>query len=276
MLVETDKTPAYNIHTFRRTIWAFYRTQKRAFPWRETADPYEILVSEIMLQQTQTSRVEQKYEPFLKRFPNVETLAGASMAEVLAMWQGLGYNRRAQALWKMAKIIRDEFCGVVPNDQEALVALPGIGEATASAMRVFAWNEPAVFIETNIRRVFIHFFFAHATTVADADIMPLVARALPRKRAREWYSALMDFGAHLPKIIKNPNHKSKGYAKQSRFKGSSRQTRGLIIKFLLTNGPSTTERIGKETKDDRLEKILANLTEEGLLVKNKKRYAVIS
>jgi len=276
-MIETmgkHKAPVRKIQAFQRAIWTFYKTNRRDFPWRNTTDPYKILVSEVMLQQTQTSRVETKFEPFLEQFPSVEVLAQASLADVLTAWQGLGYNRRAVALAGAAKMLCENFDGKIPNDQSVLVSLPGIGEATAYAIRAYAFNEPVVFIETNIRRVFIHFFFADKEAVADADIVPLVEYALDRTRPREWYSALMDYGAYLSKITKNPNRKSKHYLKQSRFEGSRRQARGAVLKFLLERGPSTKERIARQIKHRELEAGLADLTQEGIVLKKKRTYAI--
>lgn len=202
-------------------------------PWRETQDPYRILVSEIMLQQTQVARVVEKYPRFIKAFPNFKALDKAQLAKVYGLWQGMGYNRRALALKKTAHIIVNDYNGALPQTNEELCALPGIGKATASSIMAFAFNLPAVFVETNIRTVFIHFFFKNGKKVADEEILPLVEMCLYKKNPRVWYWALMDYGTMLKKIGEDKNTRSKHYKKQSRFEGSRRQKRGKILKILL-------------------------------------------
>ena len=145
--------------SFQRFLSLFYASCGRDLPWRGTIDPYRILVSEFMLQQTRVERVLSKYPEFLGRFPDIEVLARAPRHEVLLAWQGLGYNRRALALHETARRVRDEFHGMVPLDRTLLDSLPGIGRATAGAIVVFSTNRPEIFIETNIRRVYIHLFF---------------------------------------------------------------------------------------------------------------------
>jgi A/G-specific adenine glycosylase len=176
--------------------------------WRHSDDPYRILVSEIMLQQTQVERVAVKYPTFIAAFPDAATLARAPQSAVIAAWQGMGYNRRAIALKKCAEKITDEYGGTVPRDPDVLATFPGIGPATASSICAFAFNLPVVFIETNIRRVFIHSFFPDKEIVTDQEILPLVERALDREQPRVWYWALMDLGTELKKQMPNPNRKS--------------------------------------------------------------------
>lgn len=144
---------------FVAAVWRNYTERGRHFPWRETADPYAIMVSEFMLQQTQTARVVPKYEAWLLRFPTVQSVADATLSDVLSLWSGLGYNRRAKFLYEACKTIRAEHGGALPRDAERLDALPGIGAYTARAIAAFAFNAAEVFIETNIRSAFIHFFF---------------------------------------------------------------------------------------------------------------------
>lgn len=225
--------------TFQKKIWEFYKENGREFPWRNTSDPYKILISEVMLQQTQTSRVLPKYEEFLKRFPKIENPAKASNEEVLRAWSGLGYNRRALYLKRAAEIlVRDKFSLSLRAKRgnltpEFLQTLPGIGPNTAGAIFVFSTNNPHVFIETNIRRVFIHEFFKDKEKISDKEILKLIEQTLDKKKPREWYYALMDYGAYLAKTEVNPNRKSKHYVRQSKFEGSVRQTRGQILKILL-------------------------------------------
>lgn len=220
-------------------------------PWRETSDPYMIFVSEVMLQQTQVDRVKPKYEAFIFFFPNFRKLAGAPLPKLYGAWQGLGYNRRALGLKKSAQKVTAEYGGKLPQTLEELEALPGIGPATAASITAFAFNQPVVFIETNIRRVFLHHFFADKKNVDDAKIRKLVEITLDKKNPREWYWALMDYGSYLAKTLpKNPNQRSRHYAKQSAFKGSKREARGAIIRFLLKEKTGTSTNIIKNLKLD--------------------------
>jgi len=267
---------AATIRAFRAKIRAHYRAHARSMPWRETSDPYRILVSEIMLQQTQVDRVRLKYEVFLEAFPDIAALAAAPLERVLALWQGLGYNRRAVALHRGARIIQADHRGLVPDDTAALVALPGIGAATASAIRAFAFDAPVVFLETNIRRVFIHEFFPGAETVADVELLPLVAAALDRRRPREWYYALMDYGSALAREVPNPNRRSRGYARQSPFAGSDRQLRGAILRVLVGKAPQTGSGIERAVEGDRerVLRLLADLEREGFVQRVGRRFGI--
>jgi len=204
-------------------------------PWRRTRDPYQILVSEIMLQQTQVARVLEFYPRFIARFPDFRRLSRASLRLVLKEWQGLGYNRRALMLKKLSGVIMERHGGTLPADHELLLELPGIGKATAGAVLAFAFRKPAVFIETNIRRVYLHFFFPGCGGVRDAEIFPLVVETLDRRNPREWYYALMDYGAMLAKTVRNPNRRSAHFKTQSRFRGSLREGRGAIIRAFSTD-----------------------------------------
>jgi len=218
---------------FRTTVYGYYERHGRRFPWRETADPYRILVSEVMLQQTQAPRVLLKYEEFVRLFPDAATLAAASLHDVLSAWQGLGYNRRALALKQSAERIVTLHGGIVPRDEESLVSLPGVGPATACAVRVFAFNEPVILIETNIRAVFIHHFPPQEESVADSNLRPLIEKTLDRNNPRRWYNALMDYGTFLKKAHANPARKSAHHRRQSPFEGSVRQVRGAILRLIL-------------------------------------------
>ena len=185
--------------SFQKHIWKYYHSSGRDFAWRNTKDPYAILLSEIMLQQTHVSRVEEKYPQFLSVFPTVAELANASLASVVRAWQGMGYNRRAKHLKHAAEIITEQYSGYVPDAWENLVNLPGIGPATTGGVLSSAFNKPVVFIETNIRRVFIHHFFQNKEGVGDREILPLVEQTLDHHNPREWYWALFDYGTHLAK-----------------------------------------------------------------------------
>lgn len=271
------------IRTFQNTIWKYYRAHGRDLPWRRTHDPYRILVSEIMLQQTQVERVLKFYPDFLKKFPNVRALAKAPLRDILIQWQGLGYNRRALNLKRAAVIVVRDYNGKLPRDRAVLESLPGIGSCTAGALLTFAYNLPAPFIETNIRRVFIHFFFPNRKNISDAKITPLVKiileRACPpkRPRRREWYYALMDYGAMLGRTVaKNPNRQSRHYTRQSKFEGSNRAVRGKIIKALAGRGSFNLSFLSRtiEEPQHRMEKVIQYLLREGLIRKKDNAYVL--
>ena len=271
-----QQTNEVKIRAFRTKVRAHYRRHAREMPWRETRDSYRILVSEIMLQQTQVDRVRVKYGEFLSAFPDLTTLAAAPLDRVLAAWQGLGYNRRAVALHRCARILTLEHRGEVPDDTAALVALPGIGTATANSIRAFAFDAPVVFIETNIRRVFIHEFCPGREAVADAELLPLVAAALDRRSPREWYYALMDYGAALARQVTNPNRRSRAYKRQSRFEGSDRQVRGAILRALVGGSALTGSGIVRAAGGDseRVLRLLGDLEREGFLQRAGRRFRI--
>jgi A/G-specific adenine glycosylase len=262
------------LRSFKALIWKYYREQGRRMPWRKTNSPYRILVSEVMLQQTGVARVLSKYREFLATFPTMKALAEAGVEDVLAIWQGLGYNRRALALRDTARLIREKHGGRVPRTTDELSALPGIGRATASAVIVFSFNIPLVFVETNIRRVFIHFFFPTGTDIPDSALLPLVEKALDRVNPREWYYALMDYGASLRGTGRNPNTRSSVYTRQSPFEGSLRQLRGRVLQVMLSlrsaDAPGILRALPRP--DPRLARALGELVAEGFLRESKGRY----
>lgn len=260
---------ADSIDLFRAFIWDFYRQNKRSFMWRNTQDPYAIVVSEIMLQQTQTHRVEQKYEQFMAAFTSFEQLAQSSLYDVLSAWQGLGYNRRGKYLHQIAVKVMEQYDGVLPDNPEVLVSFPGIGPATASSICAFAFNSPTVFIETNIRAVFIDSFFYNCTDVHDKELLPLIAATVDVDNPREWYYALMDYGVFLKKMGSNPSRKSKHHAKQSCFEGSDRQLRGAIIRILVAHRMLKQEDLTVffPTDSARILVIVEQLIKEGFIVK---------
>lgn len=256
-----------SIKQFRQIVYTYYARHARTLPWRETHDPYRVLVSEIMLQQTQVSRVLQKYRSFLHRFPTIQMLAKARLRDVLKEWQGLGYNRRALLLHRCARTVVLNYKGKIPCQREILRGLPGIGEATSGALRAFAYNAPEVFIETNIRSVFIHHFFSDKKNVSDKKLLIVIGKALDRKNPRKWYSALMDYGVFLKNTLTNPSRKSLHYKKQSPFKGSRRQIRGRILKFLAKKNRAKEPAMRLYLCVDKaaLSEILASLCKEGLV-----------
>jgi A/G-specific adenine glycosylase len=258
---------------FKEAIWNYYKTFGRSFDWRQTHNPYHIFVSEVMLQQTQTYRVAPKYREFITRFPTFSDLARASVKDVVATWSGLGYNRRALFLQKSAQIIEHEYNGILPNKSEILITLPGIGKATAASICAFAFNMPTIFIETNIRTVYIHHFFAGRPQVTDAEIIPLVTQTIDEQNAREWYYALMDYGVMLKQTIPNPSKRSAHYTIQSKFAGSDRQIRGMILKLLTTEILSKQQLFDSiDRQPERIEKILNQLINEGFIVPIQDRF----
>jgi A/G-specific adenine glycosylase len=266
-LIVPDKLTADAVRTFQRMVLDYYRRCGRDLPWRTTADPYRILVSECMLQQTQVDRVLPKYNEFLGRFPDAAALAQAPLHQVLSAWSGLGYNRRAQALKRCAEVIMTLYNGKVPDTQAALEQLPGIGPYTARAVCVFAYNQPRIVLETNIRAVYIYYFFPGQTSVQDADLLPFVEKTLHRRNPRRWYNALMDYGAMLKKAFGNPSRASARYIRQSPFRGSSREIRGAIIKSLLMYKACTEAMLSKKTGFDlqKVKAVTEKLMEEGLV-----------
>lgn len=259
-------------HEFQQVVWGYYHEHARDLPWRVpeadgTFSPYKILVSEIMLQQTQASRVVPKYQTFITRFPTVRVLAEAPLADVLVEWSGLGYNRRAKFLWQAARQIQADYDGVFPRSIDALVALPGVGHNTAAAVMAYAYNTPVAYVETNILTVFIHHFFRDSEGVGDKDLLPIIKEALDHEHPREWYWALMDYGAHIKSTVGNLSRYSKHYAKQPAFKGSKRQVRGAVLRQLVS-GPRSQRELAKIITDERLGEVLGDLIKEALIIKS--------
>lgn len=261
---------------FRKIIYSHYQANGRHLPWRRTRDPYRILVSEIMLQQTQVERVRNYYDRFIKRFPNFRALTRASLREVLAIWQGLGYNRRALALKRLAEIVVKDYGGILPRDRRLLEALPGAGPSTAGAVMAFAWSLPSVFLETNVRTVFIHHFFPRRRAVKDTEILPLVKTSLDRRNPREWYFALMDYGAWLKAQGVNASRRSALRRQQPPFKGSNRELRGRIVALLTTRRAATASALVRAlgVSKKRLMPVVEELRREGFLKKEARRYAI--
>ena len=266
----------------------------RDLPWRRTYDPYAIWISEVMLQQTQVSRVDGRWQRWLERFPTVDALAAAAPSDVLEEWQGLGYNRRALSVHRAAQAI-SEAGGIFPQDPKELVKLPGIGPATAAGIRAFAFNLHGVYLETNVRTVFLHELYPQAEGVPDSELVPLVDLTCPASvtdaandataelTPRSWYYALLDYGAYLKKTIPNPSRRSKSHVKQTRFEGSHRQKRAELLRVLLAHkdeGGAVFETLhqelcqievnaGRETLDEQVTLgLLEELAKEGFCQKN--------
>ncbi|MBI4250767.1 A/G-specific adenine glycosylase [Candidatus Uhrbacteria bacterium] len=275
--------PSYSF--FRRTILTWYRKHGRHdLPWRTTRDPYNILVSEVMLQQTQIPRVIQKYREFLRAFPTLRALAAARARDVLSCWQGLGYNRRGLYLQRATQQIMDRFHGTFPKNVAQLESLPGIGPYTARAVAVFSWNSPELLLETNIRRVMLHFFFPDQDRVPDSLIEPLLQKVLYKKDPRTWYWALMDYGAGPLRKIMNPNRRSKHYSRQSKFEGSRRYVRAKVVSLLLSRKRAmASDAIVRVLTNDThckeyvmrhgISEVLDALVREGMIQLNGRSYA---
>lgn len=238
----------------------------RDMPWREDTRPYYVLVSELMLQQTQVDRVVPKFEAFITRFPDEKMLADASLAEVLGLWSGLGYNRRARFLHEAAKKIQTEFDGVFPDTKTDLLSLPGVGEGTSGAILTYAFNQPVLFVETNVRTVYFHHFFVDGEKVSDTEILSYLAATIDKEHPREFYWSLMDYGAWLKKNKTGRISQSSHYRKQTALKGSVREVRGQIIRLLVGGSLSRQEIETQLTVDTRFEKAVTGLIRDGLLI----------
>lgn len=263
------------MNEFIEIVWEHYAKNGRDLLWRipgpdGSFDPYKIMVSEIMLQQTQVPRVAVKYEEFLSQFPNTQALAKAPLSKVLIAWQGLGYNRRAKYLHEAAKKIQKQHDGKIPRNKEELIKLPGIGPNTAAAVLVYTYNSPEVFIETNIRSVFLHHFFQDRDDVTDKEILKLVEETL-QESPRDWYWALMDYGTFIKRTHGNPNKRSKSYVRQSKFTGSDRQIRGMVLKEL-SIGSKSSKELQTNVQDVKVVRIIEALEREGLIAKTDQNY----
>ena len=246
------------------------------FPWRQDIAPWGVLVSEFMLQQTQTGRVIPYWERWMRLWPKPEDLARASLEETLREWSGLGYNNRARRLRECARIIAEDYGGTVPATPKDLQRLPGIGAYTAGAVACFAYNYPSVFIETNIRATVIHFFFPDRLDVSDAEMLPILESVLDKRNPRKWHWALMDYGAALKKITPNPSRRSIHYARQSPFQGSFRQIRGRLLRSLVSQGPASAMELGKRTGTETgdIYKALDALIKDAMVAENAGIYRI--
>ena len=247
---------------FQRLVRDKGRQLYRPMPWREQPTLYYVLVSELMLQQTQVARVLPKFAEFTARFPDFEALAAASLDQVLVAWQGLGYNRRAKFLHQTAQAIMQ---GAPTATQADLTKLPGIGPNTAGAIMNYTYNHPTPFIETNIRTVYFHHFFAEASAVTDKQLLNLVATTMDQDNPCQWFWALMDYGTELKRQGRGRLTTSRHYKKQSRFEGSLRQMRGEIIRRQAA-GETLEDIVQALSSDPRFVPALEGLQRDGLLV----------
>lgn len=250
---------------FVSIVKQYFSLHGRKLPWRDDASPYQVYVSEVMLQQTQVPRVVSKYNEFIKAYPDWNALCSAAFAQVLRLWNGLGYNRRAKFLKEAACIVVREYDGTLPNEIHSLEKLPGIGPATARSIAAFAFNKPVVFLETNIRTAYIYHFFGDTESVADSDLIPFVEKTLDRENPGGWYSALMDYGTMLKKTAGNHSRRSKAYTRQSSFKGSVRYIRGKVLRLLAAENSMKFEDLERACEDKRTGPVLKTLQEEGFL-----------
>ena len=261
---------------FRDEVWAFGRAHRREMPWRYTDDPYAVLVSEVMLQQTQVPRVLGRFEAWMDAFPTVDALAAAPLAAVLGCWQGLGYNRRAMALKRSAEQVVERFGGRMPCDVEELRTLPGIGPATAAAILDYAYRTPTPFIETNVRAVYLHHFFADADDVPDSALAPIVAATWDADDPRGWGYALMDYGSWLKRAFPNPSRRSRHHTRQSPFEGSRRQKRARLLRAVMADpgmdAAEYAEDVGLEA--GVAAEVLEELAREGFLRRDAETWSV--
>lgn len=277
--------PRSDLPTFVARVAAHGRELYRDLPWRRTRDPYAVLLSEVMLQQTQVPRVVVRYEAWLAEFPTIDSLAAAPLARVLEAWQGLGYNRRAVALHRAAEQVAQRFAAALPADETLLRSLPGIGPATAAGVLAFAFDLPAVYLETNVRAVFLHELLADCDRVRDREIVPLVSAAVQEAARqglspREWYYALLDYGAQLKRTQPNPSRRSAHHTRQSRFEGSRRQKRARLLREVIARPGLPVEEYARSlaaveraaSRDaptvDGVAGILEDLAAEGFLVRD--------
>ncbi|USN45730.1 MAG: Fe-S cluster assembly protein HesB [Candidatus Woesearchaeota archaeon] len=268
--IRSSSITSTTILAFRKKIFSFYKKNARDLPWRKTTNPYNILVSEVMLQQTQVDRVKEKYILWIKQFPDFETLAKAPLSHVLTVWSGLGYNSRAKRLQDLAKIVVTDLHGVLPDGPEELQKLPGIGPYTSKSILIFAKNRPLATVDTNIRRILMH-EFSLPTTYSEKQIEELALLLLPRRRSRDWHNALMDYGSLVL------TSKKTGIApktKQSTFQGSTRWYRGQILKLLTEKKNVTKKSIYTNYEKELIDPIIKNLISEGLICEKKDRISL--
>jgi A/G-specific adenine glycosylase len=262
----------------QQLVYSYYAGHRRDLPWRDGADSYRVLVSEVMLQQTQVDRVIPRFTAFMQQFPDARSLADAPLANLLAAWQGLGYNRRALNLQRAARVMVEQWGGSIPDDPVLLQQLPGIGPYTAGAIASFAFNRPQLFLETNIRAVLLHFFFADQEGITDKQLLPVADAVLDRENPRTWYNALMDYGSDLKRRFPNPSRRSRHHTVQSRFEGSDRQIRGAVLRLLLGSDGMTVRALQKQldVEAERFTRILAGMVKDGFIQKTGRTFIIPS
>lgn len=266
-----------DLRRFCTTVKSYYKRCGRDFTWRKTRDPYRVLVSEIMLQQTQTQRVAERFPLFLRDFPNLRALARAPQSDVIRAWEGLGYYRRARNLHRAAQAVVELHDGRIPESYDALRALPGVGAYTAAAVSAFAFDCGVPMIETNIRSVYLYVFFKGARLVSDREILELVAATMPAKNVRDWFYALMDLGVELKRQRPLINHASRYHKIQSPFKGSDRRVAAQVLRHIVrSTRPVSKAAIAKEiqrsiedVRSEQIERALTRLEREALIVRVK-------
>lgn len=251
-----------NTEEFRELVWNEARARYRDMPWRDDPSFYHVLVSEVMLQQTQVSRALIKFDEFMAAFPTIEDLATASLADVLRVWTGLGYNRRAKFLWQAAQQV---VANGQPKTAKDLERLSGVGKNTAGAIMNYVYEVATPFIETNIRTVYIHHFFADSFEVTDKELLALVESTMDTEQPRQWFWTLMDYGSYLKSTQGALLNQSKHYKKQSPLKGSVREVRGQIIRELAVNLMTEAALREAVNADERFELALVGLVKDGLV-----------
>jgi A/G-specific adenine glycosylase len=264
------------IDAFKEAVYSNYREAKRVFPWRTNTNPWGVLVSEFMLQQTQTERVVEYWNKWMDKWPSPKIFHKASLEDALRAWSGLGYNRRCCHLKDCARRIVKEYDGEIPDKPGDLEQLQGIGPYTARAVPCFAYNVPTVFIETNIRAALLHFFFKEEDQVKDKELIPILKACLDEEDPRTWYWALMDYGAALKRLTPNPNRRSAHYTRQSPFAGSFRQLRGAVIRALI-QGPADKEELKKRSgvkRDEDLYLAVGALEKEQMVAESRGIYRI--
>jgi len=266
----SDAPSTDEVAAFKAAVLRLYEREGRDLPWRRRVGPWAVLVSEVMLQQTQVSRVEPRYRSWMERFPDAAALARAELAEVYEAWRGLGYNSRALRLRETARVCDERYGGVPPADERLLLELPGVGRYTARAVLAFAYDRPSAFLETNIRAALIFHFRPGRDRVGDRELEALAEAVLDRDDPRTWYYALMDYGAWLKKREPNPTRRAAAYSTQSRFKGSVREARGAILRGLAGSGTIALTEIAAEDGIEyaRLERAACGLVRDGLIVRD--------
>ncbi len=263
------------ITAFQKKILEWYEKNQRSLPWRHNRDPYRILISEVMLQQTQVARVIEKYQLWMHSFPTIQELANASTRDVLSHWSGLGYNRRALFLHRLAKELVETYDGKFPESEKVLLSLPGIGKYTARALLCFAFDQQIAVVDTNIKKIILT-QFPQAKDVSEREIEEIAGSLLPEGKAYEWNQALMDYASMELKNIAHPR-----VAKQKPFQQSDRLYRGEILRILLKNSSLSENDLyrevckKKEVERTRFERILSGMVREDLLKRQGQMIAII-